>query len=143
MKKLFVVFLVVFMVFILVSEITHAANFTMSWDFQIFNNLNARQVAINTAEKQDSMIQEEEDPMERFIQSFERRLMSRVHRNLIDQIMSDEELAAGEYQVGDLNVSIIEDPDTGEVTLEITNVVTGETSIINYGSDEWPTDYNW
>ena len=143
-KKMVFIFISAVLIIGMTSGHAAAYNINMSWNFRIFNNPNARQVAINTAEKQAEMIDvEEEDPLERFRERFERRLTSRIQRDMVSKILDDEELAFGDYEVGDLEISIAEDPDTGEVLVEITDVVTGETTVITYSSDEWPTEYSW
>ncbi|MFN2341535.1 MAG: curli assembly protein CsgF [Halanaerobium sp.] len=141
-KSIFILLILSSLVFLTAVSVS-AENYTMSWKFIIFNNPNARQVAINTAEKQDGLIEENQDSIERFRDSFERRLMSTVQRNLIDQILDDEKKAEGNFQTGDLDISVTEDPDTGDVTLEITDLNTGETTIITYSADDWPTDYDY
>lgn len=143
MKKYIFIFLILSALVFLIAVSVNAENYTMSWRFRIFNKPNARQVAINTAEKQDGLIEENQDPIERFRESFERRLMSTVQRNLIDQILDDETEADGNFQTGDLDITVTEDPDTGDVTLEITDLNTGETTIITYSADDWPTDYDY
>lgn len=120
-----------------------ASKYTMSWSFRVYNNPNARQVAINVAEKQAGLVEENQDPIDRFRESFERRLMSSVQRSLIDQILGEEEVEEGNFQTGDLDISVSEDPDTGDITLEITDLNTGETTIVTYSSDEWPTEYDY
>ncbi len=142
-KQLITLAILAGLIFGTFSSSAAAYNFTMSWNFQIFNNPNARQVAINTAEKQAEMYQEEQDPIERFQESFERRLTSRIQREMVDKIMQDEEMAFGDYEVGDLRVSIAEDPDTGEVYVEIRDIITGETTTITYSADEWPMQESW
>lgn len=138
--------LILTMILVLVLSIfssVQASNYTMSWRFKVYNKPNARQVAINVAEKQAGLVEEVEDPIEQFRESFERRLMSNMQRSLIDQIMGEESVEDGNYQIGDLDISVYEDPDTGDVTLEITDINTGETSIVTYSSDEWPTEYDY
>ncbi|MEC9490292.1 MAG: curli assembly protein CsgF [Halanaerobiales bacterium] len=114
-----------------------ASQYTMSWSFRTFNNPNARQVAINLAEKQAGMVEETEDPIERFKESFERRLMSNMQQGLIEQITGEESVEEGSYQIGDLDISVSEDPATGDVTLTITDLNTGETSVVTYSSDDY------
>lgn len=143
MKRLIITIIILGSLIFSITFYTAAENYTMSWRFRIFNNPNARQVAINTAEKQDGLIEENQDPVQRFRESFERRLMSTVQRNLINQILDEDTDAGGNFQTGDLDITVTEDPDTGEVTLEITDINTGETTIISYSADEWPTDYNY
>ncbi len=113
--------------------------YTMSWSFRTFHNPNARQVAKGIAEQQDGMIEEEEDPIDTFRERLERRLMSRIQRNLIDQITGDEGELEDEFDVdvGDLNIYVDHDEDTGVVTIEITNLITGETDVITYSEDSW------
>ncbi|MFP4199728.1 MAG: curli assembly protein CsgF [Halanaerobium sp.] len=143
MKKSVVVLIILSGLMFLTAFSVSAENYTMSWNFRVFNHPNARQAAINTAEKQDGLIEENQDPVERFRESFERRLMSTVQRNLIDQILDDEKEAEGNFQTGDLDISVTEDPDTGDVTFETTDLNTGETTIITYSADDWPTDYKY
>lgn len=143
MKKILLIFFILASLVFSITFLTAAENYTMSWGFRIFNRPNARQVAINIAEKQDGLIEENQDPVERFRESFERRLMSTVQRNLIDQILDDETEADGNFQTGDLDITVTEDPDTGDITLEITDINTGETTIITYSADDWPTDYDY
>ncbi|MFW6001409.1 MAG: curli assembly protein CsgF [Halanaerobium sp.] len=143
MKKWFLIFFILFSIQVLTVFSVSADDYTMSWDFRIFDNPNARQVAINIAEKQEGMVEENQDPIERFRESFERRLLSTVQRSLIDQILGEEDLEESNFQTNDLDINVREDPDTGDVILEITDLNTGETTIINYSSDEWPTDYDY
>ncbi len=113
-----------------------AATHTMSWRFTIFNNPNARQVAINLAEQQAALVEEEEDPLDRFREQLERRMMSQVHRAIIDMIFDEDVDPEGEFTVGDLEVLVTE--VNGQVIIKVTNVVTGETTIIEYDTDPWP-----
>lgn len=112
-------------------------NHTMSWSFQTFNDPNARQVAVNTAEKQNDLIEEEEDPIQRFADGLERRLYSSAQREIVDKIMDEDEVPYGEYQAGNLNISVAEDPQTGEVIIEIIDEVSGDSTIIDYSSDDF------
>ncbi|MFW5988571.1 MAG: curli assembly protein CsgF [bacterium] len=137
MKKYFFIIFILINILLLTAISTNAENHTMSWNFRIFNNPNARQAAINIAEKQDSLVEEVQDPIEEFRESFERRLFYSIQRNLIDQIMDDEEPADGNYQTGNLDISISEDPDTGEVTLTITDLNTGESTVVTYSTNDY------
>jgi len=123
------------MIFTLASTVT-AANYTMSWDFEVFNNPNATQVAINVAQTQDDLTEEEEDPLERFKEGLERRLYSAIQRRIVDMITGDSE-AYGEFEAGNLEVKVAEDPDTGEVIVDIYNTETGESTIITYAPGEY------
>lgn len=140
MKKLKIILLISIIFLVILAGKANAYNYTMSWDFSILNNPSARQVAINTAEKQAGLIEEEEDPMEAFVNSLERRLISTVQGDIIDQILDEDEVAFGQYDVGDLSITVAEDPDTGEVVVEIENVITGEKTVITYSSEDW---YGW
>ncbi|MFW5991739.1 MAG: curli assembly protein CsgF [Halanaerobiaceae bacterium] len=133
MKK--IITLLVVIIFTLAGTVT-AANYTMSWDFEIFNDANATQVALNNAQIQDELAEEEEDPLERFKEGLERRLYSAVQRSIVDMITGDSE-AYGEFEVGNLEVSVAEDPDTGEVIVDIYNTETGESTTITYAPDEY------
>jgi len=138
MKKYGIIFLF-FLIFIFTAvSSVGALNYTMSWRFQSFNNPNARQVNMNIAETQAGMVEEMIDPLERFRQQFERRMISTIQRSIVDRIRDEdaEGPAEGSYQVGDLEITITEDPLTGEVTLDVINIITGESTTISY-SDEW------
>jgi len=142
MKKKILIFLVFSIILVFaISGMISAATVT-SWNFEIFNNPNARQVAFNIAKAQDELAQEEKDPITEFISGMDRRLESSVQREIMDMIMDDDRIAAGEYEVGNLTVKVAEDPGTGNVILQITNIETGETTIVEYSTNEWPTDYN-
>ena len=140
-KKLMVVAIVTF-IMILGFQGLVQADTTMSWEFQVFNNPNARQVAHNIAKAQKDLSKKEKDPIAEFKDGLDRRLQSSVQRDIMDMIFNDDRVAAGEYEVGKLNVRIAEEPETGVVILEITNTETGETTIVEYSTDEWPTDYS-
>ncbi len=126
-----------------VSASAYDSMYTMSWSFQTFNNPNARQVAINTAEKQDGLIEDEEDPIERFASGLERRLYSSAQRNIVDKIMSEDEVPYGEYETGNLKISVAEDPQTGEIIVDIYDTISGDSTTIDYSGDNWGDDFNW
>lgn len=133
----FIILFIFIFVFITFSSV-QALNYTMSWSFQSFNNPNARQVKMNIAETQAGMVEEAMDPLERFQQQFERRMISSIQRSIVERIRDEdaEGPAEGSYQVGDLEITISEDQLTGEVTLDVVNIITGESTTISY-SDEW------
>ena len=135
--SMFVSLIIIFGLFTSVKAET-----TMSWEFEIFNNPNARQVAFNIAKAQKELSKQEEDSITSFLDGLDRRLQSSVQRDIMDMIFNDDRVAAGEYEVGKLKVRIAEDPETGNVILEIINTETGETTIVEYSTDEWPTDYS-
>jgi len=117
-----------------------AQNHTMSWYFKTFNRPNNSQVALNQAEKQRSMIEKDDDPIDMFQRGLERRLYSNAQSKIVDAILDDAEIPGDKINVGDLEISVIKDGE--EVTLDIINTETGEYTTINYSSDEWLTDYN-
>ncbi len=138
-KNGFIILFIFIFVFITFSSV-EALNYTMSWSFQSFNNPNARQVNMNVAETQAGMVEEAAsmDPLERFKEQFERRMISSIQRSIVERIRDEdaEGPAEGSYQVGDLEITISEDQLTGEVTLDVVNIITGESTTISY-SDEW------
>ena len=122
-------------------EAFNGYNYTMSWSFQTFNNPNARQVAINTAETQDGLVDEDEDPIQRFADGLERRLYSSAQREIVDMIMDEDEVPYGEFDAGNLNISVAEDPQTGEVIVEIVDQISGDSTIITYSDDDFGGDF--
>ncbi len=147
MKKVVTFSIFLSLCFILAFSYTAQAysgyNYTMSWSFQTFNQPNARQVAINVAEMQDGLIEEEEDPIERFTEGLERRLYSSAQRQIVDMIMDEDEVPYGEFEAGNLQISVAEDPQTGEVIVDIYDVITGDSTTITYSGDEWDSGWNW
>lgn len=142
MKKLIPIIIVLALALVFTGKIQayNGHNYTMSWSFQTFNNPNARQVAVSTAEKQDGLIEDTEDPIERFADGLERRLYSSAQREIIDKIMDEDEVPYGEYEAGNLDISVAEDPQTGEVIIEIVDTETGDSTIIDYSSDDFGSD---
>lgn len=130
MRKAFV--LVSFVLFLLVG--THAdgiaANFTMSYSFKIFGNPNARQVALNLAEKQANLAKGEQTELEKFVEGLQRRLMSEVYRQIIDDIFNPGGPPEdGQYFAGNLVITVRTD-DEGNTVIIVEDTVTGEISII-------------
>ncbi|MGI6558106.1 MAG: hypothetical protein ACOX20_03840 [Limnochordia bacterium] len=73
------------------------ADAVMSWSFNTFNNPNARQVALNIANRQAELAEledEEKTIMERFQESLERMQMSYAIRKLLE-LPEDEDLELG------------------------------------------------
>lgn len=143
MKKALIISLALCLVFGMAGVAAALPNYTMSWDFETFGNPNARQVAVNTAETHNGLVEEAEDPIERFAEGLDRRLYSSAQRDIVDMIMDEEQVATGEYEAGDLNISVAEDPQTGEVIVEITDMVSGDSTIITYSSDDWDSGLNY
>ena len=145
MKKLIIFSLFIFLL-LTISYSAYAyssPNFTMSWSFQTFNQPNARQVAINNAEKQDGLIEEKKDPIENFASGLERRLYSSAQRDIVNKIMNKDEVPYGEYEAGNLEISVAEDPQTGEIVVDIYDTVSGDSTTITYSGDEWGNNINW
>lgn len=143
MKKLVSV-IIAFLLVITFSGITQAYsgyNYTMSWSFQTFNNPNARQVAINTAETQDGLVDSVDDSIQDFTDGLERRLYSSAQREIVDIIMGRSDIPYGEFDAGNLSISVAEDPQTGEVIVEIIDKITGDSTIITYSDDYFGGDF--
>lgn len=135
MKKILVISLTLIMVLGL-TFITYAG-YNMSWSFQKFNNPDARQVANNIAKSQDGMIKPEQNSLERFKESLEQRLYNRAQREIVDAIMNEESVPYGDFEAGDLDISVAEDPDTGEILVTITDTISGDSTVITYSNDDW------
>ena len=123
--------------------ISSATNHTMSWDFQIFNDYDYRQIALNVAQIQKGLVEDKKDPIEEFKDDLERRLFSSVQRNIVDMILNEDEIPYGKFEAGDLKITVAEDPLTGEVLIDVVDVISGDSTTINYSSDDWATGYNW
>lgn len=137
MKKIFIFAAALIMVLGLTFPAVAYPNYTMSWDFQKFNNPDARQVANNVAKNQDGMVRPEGNSLERFKESLERRLYSRAQREIVDAIMDEDGIAYGDFKAGDLDISVAEDPQTGEVIVDITDTISGDNTVITYSSEDW------
>lgn len=61
------------------------ATYTMTWGFQLLNNPNARQVALNVAQAQEelSRVTEEQSGLDRFKESLDRMVMSKAIRDIV------------------------------------------------------------
>jgi len=73
-------YVLIIMLFLIlsISLSVSAYNYNMSWNFRIFNDPDSRQVALNVAQIQLDNVVKEDDPIDAFQTSFERRLMSTV-----------------------------------------------------------------
>ncbi|HKM43569.1 MAG TPA: hypothetical protein VJZ70_06210 [Limnochordia bacterium] len=62
------------------------ANFTMSWQFGLINNPNARQVALNIANAQQELLRTTDDQsgLDRFKESLDRMAMSKAVRDIVN-----------------------------------------------------------
>lgn len=61
------------------------ARYTMSWGFELLNNPNARQVALNIANAQQELLRTTEDQsgIDRFKESLDRMAMSKAIRDIV------------------------------------------------------------
>ena len=92
------------------------------------NPLNG-QWLLNQAEAQNRF-EEERDPMEEFEDMLTRRLFYRMAREILDEAFGeyDAPLEAGHYEIGDYHIDI--STDGVLITVVISDIVTGETTII-------------
>lgn len=108
------------------------AGATMSYQFEFFNNANARQVAFNIANRQREL-QNEEDEMstiERFQESLERQIINRAIREIVDSAFDpDGEIQEGWYQVGD-DIIYFERNEDGEMVVTYIDADGNLTEII-------------
>lgn len=84
MKKIMMIGIVTVLV-LSFSSAWASAGSTMSWNFQIFNNPNARQVALNiaTAQKELGKVTPEQSSVDRFKESLDRMAMSKAIRDIV------------------------------------------------------------
>ena len=82
MRKV-VLFSTILIVFSLTG--TAVASYTMSYSFQLINNPNARQVALNIANAQQELSRTTEEPsaLDRFKESLDRMAMSKAIRDIV------------------------------------------------------------
>jgi curli production assembly/transport component CsgF len=132
MKKFIILLASLLIIFGFTFSTAAYPNYNMGWDFRIFDDPDARQVAINTAEKQDGLVESTQDSIDRFKEGLERQLYGSIQRDIIKEIDTDN--PKGEWQTGDLNIELSE--SNGEVMVTITDTITGETTTIYY------SDYN-
>ena len=112
-----------------------ASTYTMSWDFELYNNPYAEQTALNIAQAQKSLEEEkekvsywEQDPLERFKDMLQRELLYRISRQIVEEAFGEEgELQPGQYIAGDYVIDIFTD---GVITVVITDTATGNTTTI-------------
>ncbi|MFW6382356.1 MAG: curli assembly protein CsgF [Bacillota bacterium] len=132
MKKLFIFTVMLIMIIGLTFSAAAYPSYNMSWSFNKFNNPDARQAAINIAETQDDLVETDQNSIDRFTEGLERRLYSSVQRQIIEDIMESED-PTGEFTAGDLEISVTE--GDGEVFVEITDSITGESTTVTYSND--------
>ncbi|MFW5988406.1 MAG: curli assembly protein CsgF [bacterium] len=139
MKKILIITMIILIATIIPVSAEVYPDYNMKWSFQIFNSPDARQVAINTAQSQNELIEEETetDQIDQFTDSLDRRLSSVAQREIVDIIMGESDVPYGEFEAGNLWISVAEDPQTGEVMVEITDVVSGDSTVITYSQDDF------
>jgi hypothetical protein len=83
MKKIVISSVVALLVFGMAGLVQ--AKYTMSWGFELLNNPNARQVALNVANAQQELLRTTEDPsgIDRFKESLDRMTMSKAIRDIV------------------------------------------------------------
>ena len=132
MKKLFI-FITTLLIIIGINFSAAAyPNYNMSWNFQKFNNPDARQAAINVAETQDGLVETGQESIDKFAEGLESRLYGSIQRQIIENIMESEN-PTGEFKAGTLDISVTE--VDGEVFVEIKDTITGESTIVTYSND--------
>jgi curli production assembly/transport component CsgF len=132
MKKIIILMASLLIIFGFTFSTAAYTNYNMSWDFRIFDDPDARQVAINTAEKQDGLVESTQDSIDRFKEGLERRLYGSIQSQIIEEIESGE-IEKKEWQTGDLKIEII-GTSSEDVSVRITDTITGETTTIHYSN---------
>jgi type IV secretory pathway VirJ component len=84
MKRVLLLSLTALLIFAVGSASARASH-TMSWGFQLLNNPNARQVALNIANAQQELLRTTEDQsgIDRFKESLDRMAMSKAIRDIV------------------------------------------------------------
>ncbi|MGM0414712.1 MAG: curli assembly protein CsgF [Bacillota bacterium] len=141
---------IIFLIVILMISINFSAfaavypDYSMKWNFELFNDHDARQVALNLAKSQEELLKEaiETDPIDQFIDGLERRLYTSAQRKIIDMIIDEDEVASGNFDIGDLSIVVAEDPETGQVLVEIVDKISGDSTIVTYSNDYFGDDFS-
>ena len=137
MNKKISIIILFFFILIIFSNSALAASVT-SWKFNIFNNPDARQVAQNIASAQNDMSLAN-DPIAQFISGINGRIMNMIQQDIVNKMLEDNIGDGLNYEVGDVEIDVTEDPLTGIVTIVLTNIITGEITVIEYDTTEWPS----
>ena len=132
--SLIILFFIILMIF---SNSALAASVT-SWKFNIFNDPDARQVAQNIASAQNDMTLAN-DPIAQFISGINGRIMNMIQQDIVNKMLENNIGDGVNYEVGDVEIDVTEDPLTGIVTIVLTNIITGEITVIEYDTTEWPS----
>ncbi|TDQ06143.1 curli production assembly/transport component CsgF [Halanaerobium saccharolyticum] len=137
MNKKISLIILFFIILIIFSNLALAASVT-SWKFNIFNDPDARQVAQNIASAQNDMTLAN-DPIAQFISGINGRIMNMIQQDIVNKMLEDNIGDGLNYEVGDVEIDVTEDPLTGIVTIVLTNIITGEITVIEYDTTEWPS----
>lgn len=143
MKYISILFILLCVTFVFPAAASQYPEYNMKWDFNIFNDPDARQVAINIAQNQEGLIDREDDPIATFVEALERRLYMTTQNKIVDIILENEDIPYGEFEAGDLIISIAKDPNTDEILVEITDKITGDSTILIYSSFDDGIDFNF
>lgn len=119
MKRAFLFALVLLLVLTVGGRLAQAQH-TMSWNFQLINNFNARQVALNIANAQQELLKttEEQSGLDRFKESLDRMAMSKAIRDIVYfEPGSEEEPPQGFVPVDDGWIYYAWDPVSGSMSI--------------------------
>ncbi|MFW5987984.1 MAG: curli assembly protein CsgF [bacterium] len=141
---------IIFIIVILLISINFSVfaavypDYSMRWNFELFNNHDARQVALNLAKSQEELLKEaiETDPIDQFIEGLERRLYTSAQRKIIDMIINEDEVASGSFDIGELSIVVAEDPETSKIIVEIIDKISGDSTIVTYSNDYFGDDFS-
>ncbi len=139
MKRIVLFSLVAFLILGLGGGVARASH-TMRWDFQLMNNPNARQVALNIANAQQELLKttEEESGLDRFKESLDRMAMSKAIRDIVYyEPGSEEEPPYGFVPVDDGWIYYAWDPASG--SMKIYYYSDGNWTDISIEYDETPS----
>ena len=143
MKYISICLILLCFVFVLTVSASEYPDYNMKWSFNIFNDPDARQVAVNIAQNQEGLIEREDDVIAAFVEALERRLYSTTQSKIVDIILENDDIPYGEFEAGDLIISIAEDPNTNEILVETTDKITGESTILVYSSFDYNVDFDF
>lgn len=107
---------------------------TMSWNFELYGNMNAEVTALSMANAQKDLEEGPydpwEDPMERFEEMLSTQVFSRISRMIVEELFGDEEgdFQAGQYIFGNYVIDITSDGQF--ITVIMTDTLTGNQTII-------------
>jgi len=130
MKKLISLGMGLIMVLGLSASI-FASQYTMSWDFELYNKPYAESIALSLAQAQKGLEKDPydwRDPIQNFKDTLTRQIFYKITRNIIDEAFGEGELEPGHYVAGDFTIDILTDGVT--ITVIITDILTGDTTTI-------------